>query len=247
LRLSQYIGDFIPDAQVKGLSGCNLTALIWSKKSAILRAESRLCIMLQKYKVYHNNKVIFITGSLNSLSRKSGRRILKYPGINLKDEWQRFKTDYGVKELCLTGDADEIWKEFKKLFLIIKAAGGFVKNEKREYLFIFRNKKWDLPKGKMDKGEEWEETAIREVKEECGIKKLKITEPIGKSYHIYELKGRDALKQTYWFAMRCGDDKTPVPQREEGIEKAVWIKPAEFKRWKRKMYPSVWDIVKDVE
>lgn len=130
---------------------------------------------------------------------------------------------------------------------MVKAGGGLVKNEKGEYLLIFRNKKWDLPKGKMDKGERIEETAVREVEEECGIDKLKIVKPLRKSYHIYQLRGRDALKKTYWFEMNCRDENPPVPQAEEGIEKAIWVLPSQFKTWRREMYPSVWDILKKIE
>lgn len=202
--------------------------------------------MAQKYKVYYNNKVIFITDRVNGAGTTSEYRLCHYPDADLKKEWNAFCADKQVKYFYITGEPDEAWKAFTKLFNIIKAAGGLVKNEKGEYLFIYRNKKWDLPKGKMDKGEEWEETALREVEEECGVKELKITGPIGKSYHIYELKGRFALKQTYWFHMSCTDTSELVPQEEEGIEKATWVKPEVFKQWKNEMYPSVWDIVKDI-
>lgn len=177
----------------------------------------------------------------------SACRLCHYPGVDIKEEWEKFKSDNEVKDFYLIGNPDDIWKEFRKLFVLIRAAGGLVKNSKKEYLLIFRNRMWDLPKGKMDEGEETEETALREVEEECGIKKLKIVKPIGNSYHIYELKGKLALKLTYWFEMSCGDDKEPTPQLEEGIEKAIWVKAPMFKQWRRDMYPSVWDILKDVE
>jgi hypothetical protein len=237
----------MPEAQVKGLSGCNLIALIWSKKSAILRAESRLCIMAQKYKVYYNNRVIWITDGIDSLDVAPSFRISHYPGNNILEEWKIFKLDETIASWVLVGKTQDIWKEFRKLFKIIKAGGGLVKNSKEEYLFIFRNKKWDLPKGKMNKGEDIEETALREVEEECGIRKLKIVKCIGKSYHLYELKGEMALKKITWFEMSSIDESAPKPQEEEGIEKVVWVKPKEFKSWKGEMYPSVWDIVKGIE
>jgi len=144
------------------------------------------------------------------------------------------------------GNPKETWREFRKNFVLIKAAGGLVKNEKGEYLFIFRNGKWDLPKGKMDPGESPAQTGLREVEEECGIKKLEIVKKIKKSYHIYELKGKQAMKKTYWFEMLCKDDAVPTPQKEEGIQKAIWVKAEEFKQWKKEMYPSIWDIVKKI-
>jgi 8-oxo-dGTP pyrophosphatase MutT (NUDIX family) len=203
--------------------------------------------MAQKYKVYYNNRVIIITDNLDAMGSATIQRLCHYPEANLSEEWQRFKTDKEIEKFYIVGEPQATFKEFKKLFLIIKAAGGLVKNDKGEYLFIFRNGMWDLPKGKMDEGEKPRQTAIREVEEECGIEKLEITKPLKKSYHIYELKGRQALKKTYWFAMNCKDTNTPTPQKEEGIEKAIWVKPDVFKQWKKETYPSVWDIVKKVD
>ena len=56
-----------------------------------------------------------------------------------------------------------------KSITLIEAAGGLVINRKGEYLFIYRNDKWDLPKGKLEKGERKRQGAVREVEEECGI------------------------------------------------------------------------------
>ncbi|MCK7539615.1 MAG: NUDIX domain-containing protein [Marinilabiliales bacterium] len=64
------------------------------------------------------------------------------------------------------------------LFNIVIAAGGFVRNEKDEILFIFRRGHWDLPKGKLNhkKGiiEKKKDAAVREVMEETGIEKIDI-------------------------------------------------------------------------
>ncbi len=184
---------------------------------------------------------------MNRANNATRYRLCHYPGTDLKEEWERFKADEETRKFYILGDPPVVMKEFKKMFSIIRAAGGLVENEKGEYLLIFRNKKWDLPKGKMDKGEVPRETAVREIEEECGIKKLKIVKPLRKTYHVYQFRGKDALKKTYWYAMTTKDTKTPVPQIEEGIEKAVWVKPAEFKEWKKETYPSVWNILKKVK
>ena len=101
---------------------------------------------------------------------------------------------------------------FNSLFRLIEAAGGLVKNQKEEWLFIYRNGKWDLPKGKIEKGEGIKKAAIREVKEECGIKKLKILKELPSTYHTYFMEEKAILKRTYWFEMSCGDDSKLVPQ-----------------------------------
>jgi hypothetical protein len=54
-------------------------------------------------------------------------------------------------------------------YTIIQAGGGLVYNDAGDIMMIFRRGKWDLPKGKLDKGETIDECALREVGEETGI------------------------------------------------------------------------------
>ena len=112
---------------------------------------------------------------------------------------------------------------FKKKYPEIIAAGGKVINNKSEILFIYRNKKWDLPKGKAEKNEIISETALREVKEETGIKNLSIIKPLDKTYHIFERDGKNYLKSTYWFEMKSDFNGKFKPQRKEGITRVEWI------------------------
>jgi 8-oxo-dGTP pyrophosphatase MutT (NUDIX family) len=100
---------------------------------------------------------------------------------------------------------------------LIQAAGGIVEHN-GEFLYIFRRGHWDLPKGKIEAGEKIEQAAIREVNEECGISKLRITKPLPTSYHIYFEEGRHVIKETFWFKMKTEDNlETLKPQLEEGI------------------------------
>ena len=48
---------------------------------------------------------------------------------------------------------DKLEMHFNKLFPQVEAAGGLVINESNQYLLIYRNNKWDLPKGRMFKKE----------------------------------------------------------------------------------------------
>ena len=120
-------------------------------------------------------------------------------------------------------DFKSLWQYFSDQFKIIEAAGGKVFNEKKETLFIFRNDKWDLPKGKIEKDESIEEAAIREVEEETGIKNLKIVKPLETTYHIYKYKKKYVLKISYWFKMRTDYSGKLSPQQEEGITKVEWL------------------------
>ena len=108
-------------------------------------------------------------------------------------------------------------------FSKIVAAGGVVINDKNEILFIFRDQKWDLPKGKAEKNENITQTAIREVKEETGVKDLIIAKPIEKTYHIFKRSKKNYLKETYWFEMKTSYDKKLTPQISEGITRVEWI------------------------
>ncbi|MBU3050232.1 NUDIX domain-containing protein, partial [Chryseobacterium indologenes] len=129
-----------------------------------------------------------------------------------------------VQELNIFGEnIDEIWSEFQKLFRIIEAAGGLVNNPQGETLFIKRLGKWDLPKGKMEKGESREESAVREIEEETGLKEVELVKFINTTYHIYiERNGEKILKCTHWFEMNFDGEDTSKPQIEEGITEVAW-------------------------
>ncbi len=108
----------------------------------------------------------------------------------------------------------------KSQYRIVEAAGGIVqKNDK--ILLIFRLGTWDLPKGKMDKGETFKETALREVTEECSVK-VQLEHKVCTTWHTYTQNGSRILKQTKWYAMKCLNDSQMAPQKEEGIEQMVW-------------------------
>jgi bis(5'-nucleosidyl)-tetraphosphatase len=55
---------------------------------------------------------------------------------------------------------------------------------------------WNFPKGHVEKGETWEETLRREVKEETGIKSLKIISNFYVSNrYFYRAKGNEKIKR----------------------------------------------------
>jgi len=135
---------------------------------------------------------------------------------------------------------------FSSAFKVIEAAGGLVKNKNGEYLFIFRNGKWDLPKGKIEKGEGIKSAAIREVEEECGISKLKIVKELESTYHIYHIEEKAILKRTYWFEMLCEDESKLIPQMEEGITDVKWIAKKDLQDVNDNTFDSIKEVMKDV-
>ncbi len=118
---------------------------------------------------------------------------------------------------------DKLLKKFLKLLPNVVAGGGKAYNSKNEILFIYRNDKWDLPKGKAERKESIEETAIREVEEETGVEGLKITKPLPTTYHIFKRNGKHKIKVTYWFEMKTNFEGELFPQENEGITKVEWL------------------------
>jgi 8-oxo-dGTP pyrophosphatase MutT (NUDIX family) len=103
---------------------------------------------------------------------------------------------------------------------------------------------WDLPKGKIDKGESAEDAAIREVIEETGINRLKITGELPSTFHLFMLKDRLALKESIWFRMRCESNREPVPQLKERITRAEWKSRKIIKKLLPDAYGSIAALLK---
>lgn len=136
-------------------------------------------------------------------------------------------------------------KQFvKSRFFIIRAAGGVVMDGDR-VLLIHRLGKWDFPKGKFEKGESPAECALREVEEECGIV-VGMGDPICNTWHTYTHDRKSILKKTYWYAMRCKEDRLMKPQKEEGIEDIRWFHWLEAKTALINSYPSMRWLFKKV-
>lgn len=152
------------------------------------------------------------------------------------------------KEICFSCKNLKMLPDlFYSAFKLIEAAGGIVKNKEGKYLFIYRNGYWDLPKGKLEKGEDIKSCALREVEEECSINGLEVIKDLSPTYHMYELqKNKWALKITYWFEMFTSETKAPKPQVEEGIMEAVWLAPDEIEKVKLNTYPSILQLINEV-
>ena len=128
---------------------------------------------------------------------------------------------------------------------IIVAGGGIVTNEQGELLMIFRRGKWDLPKGKLDKGEEIEACALREVTEETGVQNLQLGKLLLITKHEYFDKWQDAdvIKETHWFRMFVAGATLLIPQTEEDITAIEWTKPAVIAVRLKETYDTIREVL----
>ncbi len=149
-----------------------------------------------------------------------------------------------IKEVRLIGKKEEkLLKRFLKKLPKVIAGGGKVYNDKGDILFIYRNGKWDLPKGKIDGKETIEAAALREVEEETGVKDLKIIKPLETTYHIFKRNGRYRTKITYWFEMRSSYNGALVPEEFEGITKVEWLNAEQTKNALENSYANIRELM----
>lgn len=180
------------------------------------------------YKVFINEKKILLSKEKVNLEKS-----IEYTNKNDLENAIELLENTSCKEINIYYEnIDQLWSDFKLLSKNIDAAGGIVKNTKNEILFIERLGRWDLPKGKAEKGEKIEETAIREVEEETNINKVKIVDFIGCTYHIYitKTKKKRMLKTTYWYAMEYKGNRQGKPQVKEGITAISWKNNQDIER-----------------
>jgi len=140
---------------------------------------------------------------------------------------------------------DKLKKAVWKKFLIVLAAGGLVMDQHKHLLLIHRKGKWDLPKGKLDKKESLEHCAVREVKEETGLKEVRLIESLLTTYHVYDESGKHILKETHWYLMHADGRQALHPQTDEEINELKWIKSEELKEYLNKSYPLIRDVLRE--
>jgi len=201
--------------------------------------------MAQKYRIYINEKVLLIT-TVQPKHPENFQR-LDNQFFDLKTIYAQVTNQHKNKRFyILCNDAKAMLKKIRKSVTLIEAAGGLVKNPAGDYLFIYRNDKWDIPKGKLEKGEKKKEGAVREVEEECGIKVSKAGKKIINTYHTYIYKGEVVLKKTYWYSMIYKGSERLKPQIEEGITEVRWFNKGHMEDIKNNTFPSIMDVLEKV-
>jgi len=180
------------------------------------------------YKVFWNDRLIEICAPENSKKNNLTVKFDEVAGTEAIRKWfAEFVAQNSKKIMLVHSNPNHLFQVFRSVFQELPAAGGVVKRE-NQLLFIFRNGKWDLPKGKIDKGETPPVAALREVSEECGISGQRIVKQLPSTYHIYQsayskTKGQWIFKETFWFEMNYGGAGEIAPQIEEGITEVKWL------------------------
>jgi ADP-ribose pyrophosphatase YjhB (NUDIX family) len=200
--------------------------------------------------IYIGEKRIILSSGIDKYLKISDNNILLAEGKaekeELKNSFKRLIKSKNQKILLVKGRVRKSLEKLVEIFPLIEAAGGFIQNKEKGYLFILRNGKWDLPKGKIERNEKPRKAAVRECEEECGINELKIKKKLKPTYHMYQLKGKWMLKKTHWYKMKTRFAGKLIPQKEEGIQKAKWLKESDFPMVMKNTYASVKEVMNSI-
>jgi 8-oxo-dGTP pyrophosphatase MutT (NUDIX family) len=186
--------------------------------------------------VFVNDKPIFLT---TKVEKETNFKNFLLKDVSIETILETLSKKRYASVRLIHHNEKTLLKHFCKKLPNVIAGGGKVYNQNGDILFIYRNNKWDLPKGKAERNESIEETAIREVIEETGVKDLKIVNPLPITYHIFKRNGKTRLKITHWFTMETTFNGKLFPQENEGITKVEWLSPEESKKALSNSYANI--------
>lgn len=128
------------------------------------------------------------------------------------------------------------------------SAGGIVFRDKEMLLIKDSYGRWSLPKGLIEKNERTEEAALREVKEETGLKEVEIVKKLGEIKYFYQLQGEKIFKIVIFFLMKT---KNKELKAQWEIQDAQWfpineaVEKIEYKNTKPLVEKAV-EIIKEL-
>lgn len=197
------------------------------------------------FTIYLIDKEIHITGLSEPVNSRFEFLAEPRQPFPFWEHFSRFLTEPEEERLIIrSSDPQWLFLYVASFFNPREAAGGLVTNQQGQLLFIFRQGKWDLPKGHPDPGESTQETALREVEEECGLDQLSIIKPLPCTYHAFPWKEEQwALKKTSWFLMTSASTRKPKPQEKEDITRAEWIDRESLPEIFKNVFGSVKELV----
>jgi 8-oxo-dGTP pyrophosphatase MutT (NUDIX family) len=199
-------------------------------------------------KIYFYNKPLFLTDTITKdiedyLHRSDAIFIEELSDHAVRTMIYEMQLPDIYAGVYLYKDVNKVLEAFKKELECIQAAGGFVYTSNK-VLLIFRRGKWDLPKGKLDEGEDLETCAIREIKEETGVEKIQLEQPLTITYHTYYQDGKHILKESHWFLIKAREEEEFAPQTDEDIEKCEWVPFQNLGSYMSNTHSSIADVVR---
>jgi len=201
----------------------------------------------QKYKVFFNQVLVLIEESITSAKVKEELLEVSDSDLFLPENWENWLArNQSLTVRCSCDRPFDVFNRFKSHFKLVEAAGGIVKDEVGDVLVIYRNGKWDLPKGKLEKGEEINECAVREVEEETAVSVFSCSETnFDITYHVYFHKNTFVIKSTHWYIMKSKTNvQNLLPQSEEGIDKVEWKSTEEILiLFEEASYRSIYSLI----
>lgn len=188
------------------------------------------------YKIFVGNKPIILT---TKVEKETNFKNFLIDSVDINKVLSKLKKDKYDAVHLIGADKQSLLKSFLSLLPNVIAGGGKVHNNKNEILFIFRNGKWDLPKGKAEPKETINQTALREVEEETGISGLSIVKPLDITYHVFKRMDQFYIKITYWFKMHSDYEGVLIPQEKEGITEVKWISESKLTEVLNNSYANI--------
>ncbi|MDD2304964.1 MAG: NUDIX domain-containing protein [Prolixibacteraceae bacterium] len=202
------------------------------------------------YKVFFNGSTIQIGSEMNKSLNNNITEIFDSVSYGIVNQIisQIESAETPSAFFILNHEIDTAWEHFRSQFVEIPAAGGLVRNSEGTLLFIKRLGVWDLPKGKIEKKETPELSAVREVEEECGLSRLQIIKQLDSTFHIYRspylsFPKNLVLKETKWYLMSYSGNEIPIPQVEEDIQEVAWFSIADLDQVYSNTYSSLIDFL----
>ena len=210
----------------------------------------------ESYNIYFQNRTLTICSesSVSPTSNPNAVICCAQRIGDLKQVAQMMDQMTGIRNLVIatnnngpetsTGlSTKEVFEQVCEGLTQINAGGGVIENSEGKLLLIFRNGRWDLPKGKQEPGEDIAATALREVEEETGLAADPDIQPLCITHHCYRVYGPFTVKHTCWYKMKYSGNSAPVPQTEEGIEKAVWVEKKELPSYIKGTFPLISEVL----
>ena len=196
------------------------------------------------YRLFCNNRMLSANNFCENLLSVDNKCVKNFDDLAAKI--MHWLTDDTVGNLVL-GDVDgeALACAIKAVFRQAPAAGGVVVID-NQFVAIERNGIPDLPKGHIEKGEDPQTAALREVEEETGITDLEIIKELPATWHCYLLDNQWTIKKTSWYLMRTASGMKNIPQTEEGISKVYLVDKEGIKEFENNTFDSLKRLIPSI-